>query len=399
MSPDWPPTHPGSLAAARARLAAVRPASYARTRNALDGAVTGLSPYLTHGFLRIESVWAELQARHGLTLDHKLGYELGWRAYFRHVWAHRGDGILLSLHPGPLPDAAYQRVLPDDVREARTGLPVIDQAITQLYQQGWLHNHARMWLASYLVHLRKLHWRVGADWMLAHLLDGDLASNHLSWQWVAGTGSAKPYLFNADNVARYAPAGWHSPGSAIDTCYERLDGLARRPEAAPAEPGAQAVTGCAEPSTSASPPPALAAAWHLVPPDPAQVAGRRVWLLHAWQLGQAEPPAGLWPDDGVPVQALVVLDAGFHRRWPWAEGRWRFVGERLQALGLPVWWGEADALATALQSAHAVQGLWDPHLAPPLARLASRRPDPPLFREVAEPCRSFSRWWQQVQRP
>jgi deoxyribodipyrimidine photo-lyase len=52
------------------------------------------------------------------------------------------------------------------------------------------------------------------------LLDGDLASNHLSWQWVAGTGSSKPYLFNADNVARYAPAPWHSQGSVIDQSYE-----------------------------------------------------------------------------------------------------------------------------------------------------------------------------------
>ncbi|MGC8035725.1 FAD-binding domain-containing protein, partial [Salmonella enterica] len=74
-------------------------------------------------------------------------------------------------------------------------------------------NHARMWLASYVVHLRKVHWRAGADWMVGHLLDGDLASNHLSWQWVAGTGSHKPYLFNAENVAKYAPAEWHSPGT------------------------------------------------------------------------------------------------------------------------------------------------------------------------------------------
>ena len=105
-----------------------------------------------------------------------------------------------------------------------------------LYATGMLHNHARMWLASYVVHVRKVHWRAGADWLYGHLLDGDLASNHLSWQWVAGTGSAKPYLFNAENVARFAPAAWHSPGSVIDTSYEALDAWARSPAAPPAAP-------------------------------------------------------------------------------------------------------------------------------------------------------------------
>ena len=84
---------------------------------------------------------------------------------------------------------------------------------------------------------RKVHWRVGADWLYGHLLDGDLASNHLSWQWVAGTGSSKPSLFNAGNVARYAPDSWHSPGSVVDMSHEDLDRMARRPMQ---QPGRQA---------------------------------------------------------------------------------------------------------------------------------------------------------------
>ena len=134
--------------------------------------------------------------------------------YFRHVWKHRGAGILSLLHEGPLPEHAYSSELPVDIRKARTGVPAIDEAVRTLYATGTLHNHARMWLASYVVHLRKVHWRAGADWLYGHLLDGDLASNHLRWQWVAGTGSRKPYLFNADNVARYAPTEWHSTGRA-----------------------------------------------------------------------------------------------------------------------------------------------------------------------------------------
>jgi deoxyribodipyrimidine photo-lyase len=206
LAPAPAPLFAPTLPAAQARIAAVRPAAYARTRNALDGAVTGLSPYITHGLVTLTDVLTGVAARYALDVRHKFVFELGWRAYFRHVWQHRGAGILQSLHPGPLPDAEYAGELPTDIRQGRTGVPVVDEAVRMLYATGMLHNHARMWLASYVVHVRQVHWRVGADWLYGHLLDGDLASNHLSWQWVAGTGSREPYLFNADNVARYAPA-------------------------------------------------------------------------------------------------------------------------------------------------------------------------------------------------
>ena len=209
------------------RLAAVKPDQYARTRNALEGAVTGLSPYLTHGLLSLAEVYRFLNARSPLDAQHKLVFELGWRAYYRHVWAYWGDGIHQSLRPGLLPDEVYSQTMPNDITEARTGIPAIDMAVRSLYETGYIHNHARMWLASCVVHLRKVHWHVGAQWMLGHLLDGDLASNHLSWQWVAGTGSSKPYLFNAENVAKYTPTDWHSPGTVIDTSYETLDKPAR----------------------------------------------------------------------------------------------------------------------------------------------------------------------------
>jgi deoxyribodipyrimidine photo-lyase len=177
--------YPPTRAAALARAQRIRPDAYARTRNHLDGAVTGLSPYLTHGVLTLPELLAQVLERHALPVQHKLVFELGWREYFRHVWRHVGDGILESLHPGPLPEGCYAPEVHADIRSASTGVPVIDQAVRTLYATGTLHNHARMWLASYVVHVRRVHWRAGADWLVAHLLDGDLASNHLSWQWPA----------------------------------------------------------------------------------------------------------------------------------------------------------------------------------------------------------------------
>ena len=379
-----------TLAAAQARIAAVRPGAYARTRNALDGAVSMLSPYITHGFVTLPGVLAGVAARHALDVQHKFVYELGWRAYFRHVWQHRGEGILHSLHEGPLPDDAYSSELPADIRHACTGVPVVDEAVRALYATGMLHNHARMWLASYVVHVRKVHWRVAADWLYGHLLDGDLASNHLSWQWVAGTGSRKPYLFNAENVARYAPESWHSPGSVIDTSYEALDRMAR--QRAWQGQGEHHVRrdspSAVEPRLTADPPDTLG----LTAPDAADVAGHDVWLVHPWSLG--ELPAALPPD----TQVIGVFVADFHRDWPWSERRWSFVGSRMAELASRRWYGDAAAIGAALQGARRVRSIDEPHLAPWLARWAECGAAPALFPPVDRRCDSFSQWWTRASR-
>jgi deoxyribodipyrimidine photo-lyase len=369
-------------AAARARLAAVRPEAYARTRNHLAGAVTRLSPWIAHGFLTLPEV---AQAVGPLAPGHKLRYELGWREFFRHVWSHRGDGILASIHVGPLQESEYSHTLPDDLRRGATGVAAIDQAVAHLYRDGWLHNHARMWLASYAVHGRKLHWRAGAEWMLAHLLDGDLASNHLSWQWVAGTASHKPYLFNADNVARWSPAEWHSAGSAIDLGYDEWERLARSPRTLPAGPGAPA--GLDEPPVTTTPPAWLEAG----APSAEAVRGREVWLVHPWALGEL-PPA---PAPDRVVVALLPQGAG----GPWSERRWQFVGRRLAALTPLRWAAPATDLAAALAAATRVRGVWDPHLPPELRGAAEWQPAPALFAPVPRCCNSFSQWWRIVGDP
>ncbi len=374
-----------SLAAARARIAAVRPQAYASTRNHLEGAVSELSPYVTHGFVSLREVLEGVAARHRLDPQHKFVYELGWREYFRHVWDERGAGILRSLHPGVMPEEAYARELPADLRQARTGVPAVDQAVRTLYATGMLHNHARMWLASYVVHLRKVHWRAGADWLYGHLLDGDLASNHLSWQWVAGTGSHKPYLFNADNVARYAPPEWHSPGTVIDAGYEALDAVARsaRPVA-----GGGAGEGVHEPACRSEPP-----AWlGCETPDAAHVRGSEVWLVHPWALGAL-------PDDLPPnTRVIGLFSAEFHRAWPWSERRWHFVGTRMAELVPLRWHGEARVIGEALASAKRVRCVAEPHLAPWLERWADCAPAPRLFPTVDRRCDSFSQWWTRATR-
>jgi len=204
--PDWAR---GGRAAALGRLAAIDPERYARTRNHVDGAVTRLSPWLRHGVLSLAEVRDAALARvRRPDAAAKLISELGWRDYWRQVHAALGPRIRGSIErpaqdrrgPPPLDH------VPEDVLAARTGMPCMDAFVRTLTGTGWLHNHERMWLASWLVHTRGVGWRAGADWFLTHLIDGDPASNHLSWQWVAGTFSAKPYLFDRENLETFTGA-------------------------------------------------------------------------------------------------------------------------------------------------------------------------------------------------
>jgi deoxyribodipyrimidine photo-lyase len=374
---QFPPT-PEAIAARLSRLDVAR---YGRTRNALDGAVTGLSPYVTHGLIDPPDIVAAVQARTALSPQDKFLMQLGWREFFAHVWRQEGERILRDLRPA-ISSQPYARALPDDVLQARTGAPVIDQAVRQLYATGYLHNHARLWLASYVVHLRKVHWRVGADWLYGHLLDGDLASNHLSWQWVAGTFSVKPYLFNAENVARYAPPAWHTPSTVIDTSYEQLDQWARNAADCGPEPVQPEAT--LPPALLAEPP---AASLDVLRLDDAGALPSPVQLIHPWSL--CEPAAT--------GTRLGVIHAPFHARFPWSARRWTFVIERLRACTEAVWIGDLAVLLRTLRgrALHA-RDTQNPGYAEALRSGAVQLTAVPrLFDDPARSCRSFSQFYAQ----
>lgn len=213
---DHVPRTRGGRAAAEERLATIRPRQYAWTRNELTGDVTRLSAYIRHGVLSLVEVRTAAIDRVQRRGDvRKLVQELAWRDYFQRLYAEHGNAIVWQSREdwktgyGP---EDYDDVLPEDIRAGATGLPCMDAFIDELHTTGYLHNHARMWLAAYVVHWRRVEWRPGAKWFLSHLLDGDPASNNLSWQWVASTFSAKPYIFNRENLER------HTAGRYCRTC-------------------------------------------------------------------------------------------------------------------------------------------------------------------------------------
>ncbi len=223
----------GGRQAAEAMLAAVQPQSYERTRNYLAGDVTRLSAYLRHGVLTLAEV-----------RDHALGQvkdprvagklvnEFAWRDYWQRLYAEMGEGIWQDreAYKTGFDASAYGEQLPAEISAGETTLRCMDSFAEELRATGYLHNHARMWFAAYVVHWRRSRWQAGARWFLEHLLDGDPASNNLSWQWVASTFASKPYFFNRENLERYTAGVYcrECPHARAQTCpfegeYEALE--------------------------------------------------------------------------------------------------------------------------------------------------------------------------------
>ncbi len=201
-SAEISPIH-GGRGAAEPLIQRILPDRYASTRNMITGSVTRLSPYLRQGVISLAEVRRRVLERTPAQRAYKLLQELAWRDYYQRVYARLGKDVWNDIEPYKTGVTQYQKDLPEDIEQGTTGAACIDAFAHDLKEVGYLHNHARMWTAAYVVHHRRVRWQAGAYWFLQHLLDGDPASNNLSWQWVASTFAAKPYFFNRENLARY----------------------------------------------------------------------------------------------------------------------------------------------------------------------------------------------------
>ncbi|WP_137125485.1 deoxyribodipyrimidine photo-lyase [Roseomonas sp. HF4] len=206
--PNWAadfPAHwtPGEEGAA-ARLDAFLEqglAGYADRRNdpAAERGTSGLSPHLHLGEVSPRQVWHAAKAKGGRGLETFLK-ELLWREFSHHLLWHRPEMPEAPLRPEFAafpwrPDAALLRAW----QRGRTGYPIVDAGMRQLWRIGWMHNRVRMIAASFLVKHLLQPWQDGEAWFRDTLVDADIAANSASWQWVAGCGAdAAPYfrIFN-----------------------------------------------------------------------------------------------------------------------------------------------------------------------------------------------------------
>jgi deoxyribodipyrimidine photo-lyase len=238
VAPDWAgglraTWQPGERAA-RDRLATFLDGAIGRYRAERDlPAVEGtsrLSPHLAFGEITPRQVWHATRARDASAAAEKFLAEVGWREFSYNLLFHN-DGLReRNFRPEfdgfPWADdeqalAAWQR--------GRTGYPIVDAGMRELWTTGWMHNRVRMIVASFLTKDLLIDWRRGESWFWDTLVDADPANNVMSWQWVSGCGAdAAPYFrvfnpvlqgekFDPDGkyVRRWLPELAALPGSLI----------------------------------------------------------------------------------------------------------------------------------------------------------------------------------------
>lgn len=233
IDPEWPPTRAEGLR----RLDAFLPRAgrdYAETRNFDHGPgrhtnVSTLSPYLRHRLVREEEVVGEVLERFSLAQAEKFVQEVCWRTYWK-GWLELRPGVWRSYRAevaDRLAELDRDHRLRDRWESAisgRSGIECLDHWADELISTGYLHNHARMWFASLWIFTLRLPWALGADFFYRHLLDGDPASNTLSWRWVAGLQTqGKTYLASAGNIARFT-SGRFRPTERLASTAEPVPG-------------------------------------------------------------------------------------------------------------------------------------------------------------------------------
>ena len=199
----WPHWQPGETGAHDALEVFVDGAlnGYRQQRDLPDRVGTSLlSPHLHFGEIAPWQIARRLERERSASRDADIdGYirELGWREFSHHLLHHFPQTPDRNLNPR---FDGFQWAATDSTalrawQRGRTGVPIVDAGMRELWATGYMHNRVRMIVASYLCKHMRLHWREGARWFWDTLVDADLANNTMGWQWVAGTGAdAAPYF-------------------------------------------------------------------------------------------------------------------------------------------------------------------------------------------------------------
>lgn len=193
-------------------------AEYTAGRNHVPGTASHLSPYVRHRLVSEEEIARAVLAHHGHAAAEKFLQELCWRTYWKGwlelrpaVWNnYLRDLDTLRASMASDPELAARVATAE---RGETGLECLDAWAQELQETGYLHNHVRMWFASLWIHTLRLPWQLGADFFLRNLLDGDPASNTLSWRWVCGLQTrGKVYRATAENIAKFTGGRFQPTG-------------------------------------------------------------------------------------------------------------------------------------------------------------------------------------------
>jgi deoxyribodipyrimidine photo-lyase len=344
----------------------IDPVEYAKTRNHLGGAVTRLSPYITRGIVTLPQIRDRLHERHNKQDCEKLVQELAWREYFQNVWQAKGEEVFSDIR-FQRDDWTHEQLVTALV-EAATGVEVIDVGIRELEETGYMHNHLRMWVASVATNLARAHWLTNGKWLYYYLIDGDLASNFLSWQWVAGTSVNKRYTVNQKLINGCSEV---KQVRSILT-FDRDDMLN--------QPTPTELTGVTPFTLKTTYP----------TPEPLNsVAGESVLLYTPWTLNPE------WEQATV-GRRILVIDPAWFDRFPVSKRVLQFIIKqgKMVVPTLEVFVGNPERI-TGIKDATQVLALRHPTIETWSVETIEYAPVPKLFPEVAGYYPSFFKYWQQ----
>ncbi|MCK0151980.1 DNA photolyase [Marivita sp. S6314] len=244
MTVMFPPTRTAALEKL-ARFAPKAARDYTGQRNYDRGPgrhdnVSTLSPYIRHRLITEAEVLEAVLGRFSASSAEKFIQEVFWRTYWK-GWLELRPAVWGAYQQGLA--GAWDRVQTQSglrteweaACKGETDIDCFNHWAQELVDTGYLHNHARMWFASIWIFTLRLPWELGADFFLRHLLDGDPASNTLSWRWVAGLQTqGKNYVARAANISKYTE-GRFSPIHQLTPNPEPLDGPPHPPRMSPPE--------------------------------------------------------------------------------------------------------------------------------------------------------------------
>ncbi len=204
--------------------------------------VACLSPHVRHRLILEEELARAAIDAHGLKGSEKFVQEVCWRTYWKGWLAMRPSYWMqyrtqLGRDLDAIQKDGAMRARYEAAIAGETGVEPFDDWTRELLQTGWLHNHARMWFASIWIFTLNLPWTLGADVFLRHLMDGDPASNTLSWRWIAGLQTAnKTYLARASNINKFTGGRYQMQGYDLAAEAPPLVEDIRHPDPVPPKP-------------------------------------------------------------------------------------------------------------------------------------------------------------------
>ena len=165
-----------------------------------------LSPFIRYRLISEENVLKKILEKYELRDCEKFVQEIYWRTYWKGWLEHRPSVYSDYLEDrNKLIEELGNKKFYLNAISGNTNLSFFNKWVNTLKEDGYLHNHVRMWFASIWIFTLKLPWQLGADFFMQHLLDGDPASNTLSWRWVAGIHTkGKNYLARKSNIEKYS---------------------------------------------------------------------------------------------------------------------------------------------------------------------------------------------------